>query len=77
MRSRGTTSGGYGAYSLGTVRQARRCWILNKKKHSGKLAPSQLDRLERELATTDAEIDNLVYALYGITDEERTIVENM
>ena len=32
---------------------------------------------EREIALTDAEIDNLVYALYGITDEERTIVENM
>jgi len=50
---------------------------LNKKKHSGKLAPSQLDRLEREIALTDAQIDDLVYALYGITDEERTIVENM
>jgi len=77
VRSRGTTSGGYGAYSLCTVRQARGCWIFNKKKHSGKLAPSQLDRLERELASNDAEIDELVYALYGITDEERTIVENM
>jgi hypothetical protein len=31
--------------------------------------------LEREIAATDAEIDNLVYELYGITDEERRIVE--
>ncbi|MGH9736813.1 MAG: TaqI-like C-terminal specificity domain-containing protein, partial [Candidatus Acidiferrales bacterium] len=48
---------------------------LNKKKHSGKLAPSELDRLEREIAATDAQIDDLVYELYGITAEERKIVE--
>ena len=48
---------------------------LNKKKHSGKLAPSQLDRLEREIAATDEEIDELVYKLYGITNEERKIIE--
>jgi type I restriction-modification system DNA methylase subunit len=48
---------------------------LNKQKDSGKLAPSQLDRLDREIAATDAEIDELVYELYGITEEERKIVE--
>lgn len=48
---------------------------LNKKKHSGKLAPSQADRLDREIASTDAEIDELVYELYRISDEERKIVE--
>ena len=48
---------------------------LHKKKHSGKLAPSELDRLDREIAGTDAEIDELVYELYGITDKERKIVE--
>jgi hypothetical protein len=31
--------------------------------------------LEREIASTDAEIDELVYELYGITDEERKLVE--
>jgi len=50
---------------------------LNKQKHSGKLAPSQVDRVDREIAATEAEIDNLVYELYGITDEERKIVEGM
>lgn len=50
---------------------------LNKQKHSGKLAPSELERLERDIAAADAEIDALVYALYGITDEERKIIENM
>ena len=48
---------------------------LNKKKHSGKLAPSQLDRVERDIASTDAEIDELVYELHGITDEEQKIIE--
>jgi hypothetical protein len=48
---------------------------MNKKKHSGKLAPSELDRLEREIATTDREIDELVYELYAITGEERKIIE--
>jgi hypothetical protein len=37
--------------------------------------PSELDRLEREIASTDLEIDNLVYELYGITEEERKIIE--
>jgi hypothetical protein len=48
---------------------------LNKQKHSGKLAPSQVDRVDREIAATDAEIDELVYKLYGITEEERKVVE--
>jgi len=50
---------------------------LNKKKHpvpQRGTAPSQLDRLEREIAATDDEIDELVYELYGITDEERKII---
>jgi len=37
--------------------------------------PAELDRLERDIAATDAEIDALVYTLYGITDEERKIIE--
>jgi type I site-specific restriction endonuclease len=32
--------------------------------------------LEREIASTDAEIDELVYELYGITDKERKIIES-
>ena len=31
--------------------------------------------LDREIAATDAEIDELVYELYGITDEERRVIE--
>ncbi len=48
---------------------------MNKKKHSGKLAPSEIERLERDIVSTDQEIDKLVYELYGITDEERRIIE--
>lgn len=33
------------------------------------------DPMEREIASTDEEIDELVYELYGITDEERKIIE--
>ena len=32
--------------------------------------------LERKIAATDREIDDLVYELYGITAEEREIVES-
>jgi hypothetical protein len=31
-------------------------------------------RLEREIAATDREIDDLVYELYGITEEERKLI---
>jgi len=57
------------------VKLVDRMLELSKKKHSGRLASSQLDRLEREVAATDEEIDNLVYKLYAITDEERKIIE--
>jgi type I restriction-modification system DNA methylase subunit len=48
---------------------------LSKQKHSGKLAPSQVDRIDREISAADEEIDDLVYELYGVADEERTIIE--
>ncbi len=48
---------------------------LNKKEHSGKLEPSEIERVEREIASTDAEIDNLVYDIYGVMDEERKLIE--
>ena len=31
--------------------------------------------LERQIAATDRQIDELVYELYGLTDEETKIVE--
>jgi hypothetical protein len=48
---------------------------LNRQKHSGKLAPSQVERVDREIAATDEDIDKLVYELYAITDAEKRIIE--
>jgi hypothetical protein len=48
------------------------------KTRAARLKPAstwELDRLERAIAATDGEIDNLVYELHGITDEERRIIE--
>ena len=50
----------------------------DKQKHSvpqSGIAPSQVDRVDREIAASDAEIDNLVYDLDGITDEERKTIK--
>jgi len=57
------------------VELVERMLELKKQMYSGKLAPSQIDRVDREIAATDAEIDNLVYELYGITDEQRKTIE--
>ena len=37
--------------------------------------PDEKTRIERDVAATDKAIDNLVYELYGLTDEEIAIVE--
>ena len=38
-------------------------------------SPDEKTHLDREIKSTDAEIDRLVYELYGLTEEETTIVE--
>jgi hypothetical protein len=48
---------------------------LHKKKNS--LPPSaEREKIEREITITDEKIDEIVYGLYGVTEEERRIVEN-
>ncbi len=37
--------------------------------------PNEKERLQRQIAATDAQIDQLVYELYGLTDDEIKIVE--
>lgn len=32
-------------------------------------------KIEEEIKKTDAEIDELVYEIYGITEEERRVIE--
>jgi type I restriction-modification system DNA methylase subunit len=49
---------------------------LNKQLIPVKNAPfNERDELLKEIQKTDKEIDNLVYDLYGLTEEERKIIE--
>jgi type I restriction-modification system DNA methylase subunit len=57
------------------VSQVERMLGLQVCKRSGRLAPSELEHLEREIIATDAEIDDLVCRLYGITAVERQVIE--
>ena len=36
---------------------------------------NERDELLREINRTDSEIDNLVYKLYGLSEEERKVIE--
>ncbi len=48
---------------------------LNSKKNA--LPPSsERERIEREIAVTDEKIDEIVYELYGLTEEEIRVVES-
>ena len=47
---------------------------LNKKITSLK-NPNEKTRIQRQLTATDEQIDNLVYELYNLTDEEIDIVK--
>jgi hypothetical protein len=37
--------------------------------------PSQIEQLQSRIAHSEGQINSLVYALYGLTDEEIKIVE--
>jgi hypothetical protein len=51
-----------------------RMFELHKKKAA--LPPSaEREKIEREIAVTDEKIDKIVYGLYGVTNEERKIIE--
>lgn len=55
---------------LALLRQGVEVWNLRRE--------DDLDRvrnLERQIAQVDAEIDKRVYVLYGLTEDEITIVE--
>jgi len=45
------------------------------KRLPGVLSPVEKEKLERQIAATDRQIDELVYELYGLTEEEIKIVE--
>jgi len=48
---------------------------LNKKLNNAKL-PQEKNLLQRQIETTDNQVDQLVYKLYDLTDEEIIIVES-
>ena len=48
---------------------------LNKQLAETK-TPDEKTKLERQITATDRQIDQLVYELYGLTDDEIKIVES-
>jgi len=56
------------------VKLVERLLELNKKLPEVKV-PGEREKMERQIAATDREIDLLVYELYGLTAEEIAIVE--
>lgn len=49
---------------------------LHNKLAAAKI-PDDKTRIQRKITTTDKQIDNLVYNLYGLTEEEIAIIENI
>ena len=49
---------------------------FNEKLSKTKI-PTEKELIQRQIDTTDKQIDNLVYELYGLTDDEIQIVENL
>lgn len=48
---------------------------LNKRLPAAR-TPHDIDHLKRQIAATDREIDEIVYGLYGVSEEERKIVDD-
>ena len=59
---------------LKLVETFERMLDLHKRLAAAK-TPDEKTRLEREIKYTDDEIDQLVYELYGLSDDEIRIVE--
>ena len=58
------------------VNFVNRMLSLNKQlQEIGDKKTAQTAKLEEEIKKTDEEINNLVYQLYGITEEEKKIIE--
>jgi hypothetical protein len=50
-------------------------WMLELQKTPSARTPVEVERVKREIESTDRAIDRLVYALYGLSSEEVAIVE--
>ncbi len=49
---------------------------LHKEKSNTKLQ-SQIDQIQTKIDYCEGKVDELVYGLYGVTEEERKVVEGM
>ena len=56
------------------VKLVDRMLDLYKKLTAAKV-PDEKTKLQRQISTTDSQIDQLVYELYGLTNDEIAIVE--
>lgn len=51
--------------------------MLNLHKKRNSIPPSaEREKIERETTITDEKIEEIVFGLYGITDEEREIIKS-
>ncbi len=77
MRRIDFSSGAEGATHDNIVQLVERMTELkNELGSKGEAHDEERARIEREMERTDREIDDLVYDLYGLTQEERAIVED-
>jgi len=63
------------AYRDKIVSLVERTIVLHRE-WGGPINPNDKIQLEREIEATDHQIDQLVYELYGLTEEEIKIVED-
>ncbi len=54
---------------------ADRMFALNKRAHEANIAPQELARVKKEIEDADFQIDELVYKIYGITGDEKKVIE--
>jgi len=47
------------------------------RKHAAAKSPDDKRRLQQQIDATDRQIDPLVYELYGLTEEENRVVEEL
>jgi hypothetical protein len=57
------------------VKLVERMLALHKKLAAAKV-PAEKTQIQRQITTTDKQIDKLTYDLYGLTQEEIKIVED-
>ncbi len=51
--------------------------MLDLRKREQKAEGHELEQLKRQIEKTDREIDERVYELYGITEKEKKLVEEI